>query len=277
MLRGLDRLNETSAVLQRQRLADPMGGVWEAADIQWWWRRRRVTDDLALPVWFDDVGPVAAVGLTAWDRSWQGDVFVVPGTVDVRDVWSALLQASDAHGAAPLDVVVREDDPILVSLARATGFGATDECSGITWMSAEERPAVGDLPKGLAIVDRANRVNQAHPMASRNGEHIEARLRQCSLYDAALDLSVETPDGTVAGYALFWLDSNTGVGLLEPMRILDAYQRRGFARLLLAAGLDRLAERGATRMKVGFDSEAGRSLYLTAGFAQTATLRTWRR
>jgi hypothetical protein len=48
----------------RARVADPFGGMWEAADVQWSWRRPRATDELALPVWFDEVGPVAAAGLT---------------------------------------------------------------------------------------------------------------------------------------------------------------------------------------------------------------------
>ena len=65
LLRGLGRLNATTTVLQRARLADPVGGMWEAADVQWWWRRPRATDELALPVWSDEVGPVAAAGLTA--------------------------------------------------------------------------------------------------------------------------------------------------------------------------------------------------------------------
>jgi hypothetical protein len=43
----------------------------------------------------------------------------------------------------------------------------------------------------------------------------------------------------VAGYALFWFDPVTRVGLLEPMRVEDGYQRRGLARMLLTNGLDR--------------------------------------
>jgi hypothetical protein len=82
LLGGLRRLSATTTVLQRARLADPLGGMWEAADVQWWWRRRRATDDLALPVWFDEAGPVAAAGLTAWDGAWQADVFAVPSLVD---------------------------------------------------------------------------------------------------------------------------------------------------------------------------------------------------
>jgi hypothetical protein len=64
MLQGLSRMNATTTVLQRARLAHPLDGIWDAADVQWWWRRPRPTDELVLPVWFDEVGPVAAAGLT---------------------------------------------------------------------------------------------------------------------------------------------------------------------------------------------------------------------
>ena len=99
LLRGLDRLNATTTVLQRARLADPLGGMWEAADVQWWWRLPRATDELALPVWYDEIGPAAAAGLTAWDDYWQADVFAVPSIVDEEDVWAATLEAAARHRA----------------------------------------------------------------------------------------------------------------------------------------------------------------------------------
>ena len=102
---------------------------------------------------------------------------------------------------------------------------------------------------------------------------VESRLRQCSLYDPTLDLAVEDADGRVAGYALFWFDPTTLVGLLEPMRVEDEYQRRGLARMLLTNGLDRLARKGARRLKVGFEADAARNLYLGAGFVQTSVDR----
>jgi predicted N-acetyltransferase YhbS len=75
---------------------------------------------------------------------------------------------------------------------------------------------------------------------------------------------VETDDGELAGYALFWNDARTGVGLLEPMRTEDAYQRRGIARMLLAAGLDRLARRGALAVADGFIYATGGQLHAFA-------------
>jgi ribosomal protein S18 acetylase RimI-like enzyme len=271
-MRGLARLNATTTVLQRARLADPLVGMWEAADVQWWWRRPRATDELALPVWFDEVGPVAAAGLTAWDDAWQADMLAVPSIVDEDAVWAATLDATAGRGEA-LRVLVREDDAPLMDLAIQSGFAMTDELSGTSWMDADLRPPVAQVD-GFVIVDRVTGADRPHPMIARNGELVEPRLRQCSLYDPTLDLAVEDADGSVAGYALFWFDNTTLVGLLEPMRVEDQYQRRGLARMLLANGLDRLARKGARRLKVGFATDAARNLYLGAGFVQTSIDRT---
>jgi predicted N-acetyltransferase YhbS len=119
-------------------------------------------------------------------------------------------------------------------------------------MDAQGLPDVTPLPEGFVLVDRAQDTSTAHPMRRRSGEAVEARLMQCSLYDPSLDLAVEAADGRVAGYALFWFDPVTKVGLVEPMRVEDAYQRRGLARAMLTAGLDRLAGRAARRLKVGY-------------------------
>jgi GNAT superfamily N-acetyltransferase len=266
LLRGLGRLNATTTVLQRARLVDPVGGMWEAADVQWWWRRTRATDELALPVWFDEVGPVAAAGLTAWGDIWQADVFAVPSIVDVEDVWAATLEANAAEA---LQVIVSGSEAPLAGIAIQSGFVMTDKLSGTAWMDADQRSAVAHVD-GFAIVDRVTSAGRPHPMIGRNGELVEQRLHQCSLYDPTLDLAVEDADGRVAGYALFWFDPTTLVGLLEPMRVEDEYQRRGLGRMLVTTGLDRLARKGARRLKVGFETDAARNLYLGAGFVQTS-------
>lgn len=271
-----ERLAATTALLQRARLADPTGGVWDAADLQWWWRRPRASDDLSLPVWFDDDGPVGAAVLTDWGDRWQADALLVRDAIELDVVWDAVLGAT-AKIDAPIEVLAADDHHDLVRLLQRDGFAATEDSSGTTWMDAADRPSVAASPDGYRIVDRAERAGQPHPMRVRNGEEVERRLRECSLYDPSLDLAVEAADGAPAGYALFWFDAVTGVGMLEPMRVEDDHQRRGLARALLTAGLDRLAHRGARRLKVGFDGEAGRSLYLGAGFVLTSTAIAFRR
>ena len=272
LLSGLDRLDATTRVLQRARLADPVGGMWEAADVQWWWRRPRATDEVALPVWFDESGPVAAGGLTAWEDAWQIDVFAVPGIVDEEQLWAATREAADSRWQGKLQLLVLDVDARLAACAVKSGFVMTDELSGTAWMDADQRAPVSSVD-GFSIVDRLTPAGRPHPMIGRNGELVEPRLRQCSLYDPSLDLAVVAEDGSVAGYALFWFDPTTLVGLLEPMRVEDDYQRRGLAHMLMTHGLERLALKGALRLKVGFGTDPASALYRGGGFVQTSENR----
>lgn len=271
---GLEYLALVTELLQRVRVADPEAGLWEAADLQWWWRTPRRSDAIDQRFWIDEKGPVAAVVLTEWSRAWGGDPVVVPGTVPLAEVWSRAIEAIDGFEA--VDVLAREDDVELLELLAGSDFVADDERSGVTWMDAPDRPDVAAMPEGFVLVDRTT-ATAAHPMRRRSGEDVEARLRQCSLYDPELDLAVQADDGDTAGYALFWFDPVTKVGLVEPMRVEDAYQRRGLARAMLTAGLDRLANRGASRLKVGYATDAARALYVGAGFRVTSTSRSHRR
>ena len=278
---GLEYLVLATELLQRARLADAEAGGWEAADLQWWWRTPRRSDTVDQLFWIDEEGPVASVVLTDWGRAWGCDPIVVPGDsiVPLPAVWARAVEAIDSLALDAVEVLARDDDFELLGLLAGDGFVADDGQSGITWMNAEDRPDVAALPEGFVLVDRACETTRPHPMRRRSGEEVEARLRQCSLYDPGLDIAVEAADGQAAGYALFWFDPVTEVGLVEPMRVEDAYQRRGLARAMLTAGLDRLAKRGARRLKVGYATDVARGLYVGAGFRVTSTSRSysWRR
>jgi ribosomal protein S18 acetylase RimI-like enzyme len=113
-------------------------------------------------------------------------------------------------------------------------------------------------------------------MRHRNGDSVAQRLDQCPLYDPALDLAVETADGRVAGYSLYWFDPTTKVGLVEPVSVEDEFQRQGLARAMLSAGIDRLVTRGAQRVKISYETDAAAALYQGVGFRQTSTA-TWYR
>src|SRR5829696_6061488 len=226
LLTGLERLTAVTALLQRIRLKEPRGGVWEAADIQWWWRRPRVSDEVALPVWFDDADqPIAAAVLTEWPHAWWLDIIRLPElalTLDdlARPAWA---QLERREGLPVIESMVLADDVELGAWFEGQSFAVAGE-SWSGWQAAADRPAVAALPTGYQLVDRVVRgVDTApgHPMVARNGPDVEARLRQTTLYDPLLDLAVLAPDGSVAGYSLFWNDPVTGVGLVEPVRVED--------------------------------------------------------
>jgi len=273
---GRDALLLASALLRRARLADPQRGIWDAADVQWWWRRPRRSDGVEKPFWADARGPVAGVLLTSWtDDSWQCDPIVVPRASgpEPEAMWERVLDEIRAHAEGRVAVPVQGGDPTFRDLAERSGL-VPGERSSTAWMDAADRPRVQPLADGFTLVDRAQRSGSPHPMRRRNGEAVEKRLRECPLYAADLDLAVEASDGTIAGYSLYWYDPATSVGVVEPVRVEDAYQRRGLARAMLTAGLDRLAGRGAKRVKIGYETEAAAALYGSIGF-RTTSADTW--
>ena len=270
---GLAALDLATQLLRRVRLAHPTAGLWEAADVQWWWRTPRASDHVDQVFWLDDQGPVTAVLLTDWQRTWGCDPIVLPGTpAGIQNLaWSRGLERIEALALDGVEVLVRDDDAVLSQLVVAAGFAPTGEHGAAMWLPTPDRPRVPPLPDGFELLDRGHTQEGPHHLVPRSGPTVEARLRQTSLYDPELDLAVRAPSGDIAAYGLFWFDPVTAVGLVEPMRTEDRYQRLGLARTLLAAGLDRLARRGATRLKVSYESVAARGLYLGAGFRVEST------
>ena len=282
LLTGLDRLSAMTTLLNRIRLAEPRAGVWEAADLQWWWRRPRASDEVVVPVWFDDASqPIAAAVLTAWPHGWALDVIRLPGlTVMLDDLTEPAWTQLERRNEAPvIEAIVAADDLELGAWYEQRGFVVAAEVwSG--WQTAAGRPAVRAAPSGYRLVDRSIRgadVAPQHPMVGRNGPDVEARLRQTPLYDPKLDVAMLAPDGSVAGYSLYWHDPITGVGLVEPVRVEDEHAGRGIGYAMISAGLDRLANAGATRLKIGWESERAGELYTRLGFTDVDTLKTYRR
>jgi predicted N-acetyltransferase YhbS len=278
--KGHQALELTTALLQRARRADPQAGIWEAADHQWWWRSPRPSDDAEKLFWIDDEGPVAGVLLTTWPAgaAWQCDPVVVAGApgVDPDVVWSRAMEHVAKHSPQGFDVPVSDDDQTFRELAQQSGLtvGYRDSTA---WMDAADRSAVLAPADDFVVVDRTQRPETSHHMRSRAGDDVAQRLAECSLYDPTLDLSVETTDGRVAGYSLYWFDPTTQVGLVEPVRVEDEFQRRGLARAMLTAGIERLATRGAQRVKISYGSAAAAAVYEGVGFRRTSTTTWYRR
>lgn len=276
---GREVLLWVSRLLQRARRASPAGPgsaepVFEAADAQWWWRRPRESDSIDQLFWVDDAGPVGGVWLTTWDAGWQCDPITVPGApIDRAEVWERALEQAGAHAPGTVTIPVGDGDDLYHELARAADLTAASHDS-TGWLDAGSLPVVEPPPAGFTLVDRTMRPDRPHPMRQRNGDAVEERLRTCPLYDPELDLSVEAEEGEPAAYSLFWLDPTTKVGLVEPVRVDETFWRRGLARAMLTEGLDRLARKGAVRVKISYGSEAAGTLYRRVGFRPTSR-PTW--
>lgn len=272
---GLDAMRLATQLLQRTRRADPQVGLWEAADVQWWWRTPRRSDDVEKLFWIDDEGPVAGVLLTSWTADdWQCDPVVVPRThAEPELIWRKALEDVAKHSGGSFGVPVSDDDQMFRELALRDGLIAGDQDS-TAWMDVADPPTVTALPEGFVLVDRTQDRDAPHPLRHRSGNGVAQRLAECSLYDPSLDLAVETADGRTAGYSLYWFDPTTEVGLIEPVRVEEEFQRHGLARAMLSAGIDRLVARGARRVKVSYVTDAAAALYQALGFRRTSTA-TW--
>jgi GNAT superfamily N-acetyltransferase len=288
---GLESLAAATTLLQRVRRQHPSAGLLEAADLQWWWREPRSTDAMPQLFWFDAVGqPAAAVLATDWGDAVALDPIVLPGASPewAAHVVSRGLAHASACGLDAVEVVVDPTDLALRQhllahgLTELTGDDAaeSDSLSVVSSsLEARARPAVSPLADGYTVRSRLDTLHRPHHLIARNGQEVEARLRQTSLYRPDLDLLVLDRDDEVAAYALFWLDPHSATGLVEPMRTEDAHQRRGLARHLLTAGVDRLAGAGAERTKICFepDNPASSSLYLDVGFQPDKQSQSFRR
>lgn len=254
---GPDRLALVPSLLQRSRLDDPTGGVWEAADLYWWWRSPRSSDDLAQPVWLDDAGdPVAACVFTEWKDSWTCDPMVLPSRTEdlLPIVIAAAAERLDAREITG-DVVmaVPDRDAWWKRLAAQHGFSPSQDQWAVLWMDSAAAPPITDLPDHYLISDRVERAALPHHFDVKYGGNEQARLSESPLYRRDLDLCVVSDDGDVASYGLFWFDPVTRVGMVEPMRTEDAHQGLGLAQAVLTAGLSRLVAAGAERLKVSVE------------------------
>lgn len=148
------------------------------------------------------------------------------------------------------------------------------------WQQPTTSPAEPSLATGFRFDDDRFRTSgTSHHLAQRNGRQVAERLREVSLYRPDLDLCIRDANGTVAAYCLCWLDVANSVGMFEPVRTEDAYQRRGLGRALLAEGTRRLMANGATTIKVAreADNAASAALYRRSGFVDAFRNLAWRR
>jgi GNAT superfamily N-acetyltransferase len=282
---GQDYLDTATTLLRRVRSASATYGLLEAADLQWWWRASRRTDDFAQLFWFDEQAlPVAAVVCTDWGDGVALDPLLMP---DASPGWVAhVIERGIEHAAAggfgKVDVAADLSDDVVPALLGKHGFTARpgDRLEVVcAWRRSAPRPEISALPDGYRLCSRVDTPGHAHHMVARNGPDVEARLRQTSLYRPDLDLLVLDAKEHCAAYSLLWFDPVTATGMIEPMRTEDAHQRRGLARHLLTAGVSRLAEAGAQRVKICYSphNPASKALYLSEGFEPFQQTAVWTR
>ncbi len=185
---------------------------------------------------------------------------------------------------------VADGDRSLIVHLEGRGFGRSEES-----MLYLERPLTGTLPAprlpdGFCVrsvsgeqeaVQRAAASHAAFESSRPLHRYVEnyRQFMRSPVYEADRDLMIEAPDGSIAAFALFWLDRANRVGYFEPVGVHPVYRGRGLGKALLAEGLRRLAAQGMTCAGVCAESDnpAAQALYRATGFAPVRSICTYAR
>ena len=264
---------------------------------------------LSQEIWRDDPREVTCnYGQLAWwsaniphgeseSRLWREDGRLV-GWGWVTGGTELEYQVRPSHRAL-LDEILDWADPneLLVpshhadAIARVERHGLV-HMPNAPWMRLNER-SLDDLPEPqlpdgytLRTVEEADWPSRAaaHRSAfqpSRFRDDVYAFVRETPAYRAELDCVAIAPDGTVAAYALAWLDELNRVGEFEPVGTHADHQRRGLGKAVNLFALHRLREEGATRALVACRGDASYpvpcKLYESVGFRAFSRYPAYRR
>jgi GNAT superfamily N-acetyltransferase len=283
--RGREYLERITDLLVRARQEDPLGGPWNAADLQWWSRSGAYDDSPFSRFWSEPGAPpsicalfptvrAAIVCTCLWTKS-SRDVALQSVLPDVlSDV-----QAMARERRLSIELEALDSDIEWRRLLERRGFTQVAGGSVQATLPICDAAPPSAANAGLRIGDDTLRApHEPHHLTQRCGPDIHRKLRRCSLYRPDLDLSVRTPEGSVIAYCICWPDFRNRFAMLEPMRTERAWQRRGLAAALIAEQARRLAELGIQRLEVNYASgnAAAERLYAKAGFLPRFTRVAYR-
>jgi ribosomal protein S18 acetylase RimI-like enzyme len=100
-------------------------------------------------------------------------------------------------------------------------------------------------------------------------------VQRAPLYRRDLDLVAVAADGELAAFCTLWFDDVTRTAAFEPVGTHPAHQRRGVGKAVMAEGLRRVRDMGATLCTVGSYSEAAGALYASLGFTEYELSEPW--
>ena len=102
-----------------------------------------------------------------------------------------------------------------------------------------------------------------------------ANVQRAPLYRRDLDLVAVAANGEFAAFCTLWFDEVTCTAAFEPVGTHPDHQRKGLGKALMAEGLRRVRDLGATLCTVGSYSEAAGALYASLGFTEYDLNEPW--
>ncbi|MBP1466444.1 GNAT family N-acetyltransferase [Candidatus Chloroploca sp. M-50] len=136
--------------------------------------------------------------------------------------------------------------------------------------------ALGDLDELRARSWLSWKVFHPHePDEKYEGWAWYTNIQRAPLYRRDLDLVAVAPNGAFAAFCTLWYDEATRTAAFEPVGTHPEHQRTGLGKALMAEGLRRVRDLGATLCTVGSYTDAAGALYASLGFIEYDVSEPW--
>ena len=214
-----------------------------------------------------------------------------PRFVDIESMqqWADVIVAprpSRPDDGCWLTVPAFDDDRDRVGLLRAEGFAPTRHFAADYRLDLTAAIAAPSVPAGLRLrhvtdadLDARVACHRAAWLGSSWNLERYRRIRDSPVYDAELDIVLESADGDFVSYCICWTDATTRMASFEPVGTRPEWRGRGIGRAVILEGLRRLRDKGMRTARVGtagFNAPA-QALYESCGFRRTGACRTFMR
>ncbi len=237
--------------------------AWVLIDPDW-----HTFDVFIHPDWFTNP---AAEGLYAWAADQAARRIDSSGQAIVQTMWAS------------------EGDPLTIQRLERMEFTRRQRYHQLFEQSLAGPPLPElSLPAGYRVrpvagIDDVQRRAAASHAAFESDLPFDAywprylRFMQSPLYPIGQDLMIENSDGRVAAFCICWLDPINCVGSFEPLGVHPDFQRRGFGKAILQAGMRLMQVAGMTSAIVGtgWDNTPAVNLYQAARFNLSLRLLTY--
>ncbi|MEV0202626.1 GNAT family N-acetyltransferase [Nonomuraea sp. NPDC050691] len=203
------------------------------------------------------------------------DVFTAPGLrgTEAETTMIEDAAATTGHGADEVLTDAFDCDEIRIELLERIGFTRFRVWDDVQEMPLADTPPEPAPPAGFTI--RGARLSDAAQLAeARNGafqagwtaaEYLDEVMRKPG-YDPDREIVAEAPDGRIAAFTVYWIDTRNGLGHFEPVGTHPDFRRRGLARAVMLHAMHRM--KALTTVTVNHNAEnlAARRLYGSLGF-----------
>ena len=283
------------------RLADgtvSAPGDISIGDLDWW---RFADDDVSAiataHLWLDENGNAVAM---AWPILGQTEMVFHPDHPDLEEIiiaWAEEQRADITPGEGKgntLKLPAFDGDTTRTEILARRGFVRQE--APLVYSREDDhlvfrrRGIEGDLPDaslakgysfrdmtGDADIEQRVAVHRSafHPSKMTVEKH--QRVMSAPTYRPDLDLIAIAPDGTYAAYCIVWFDSDSEIGVFEPVGCHADHRQRGLASAVMVEGMGRARNLGARTVAVIAHGgvAASNRLYESLGFQLVGEIHMW--